>query len=382
MKMGKKNQGITLIALIITIIVLIILAGITLSMILGENGVIKKAGEAKDASKIAEYKDRIELARGEKAVETLGIVTLDDLIEQIYKNEIVPEGNITKIDEEMAELVTEEEYIFYITGDTVEYIDKGVVPKEPPAIYASLKEGTLSFFSSEEAARANGGTFYEGNIGEMVFERSGGWPKTVNTPWYKDRGQITKVSFEDKITPNNLEYYFYDLTNLTTVEKIENLDTKNTKSMKMTFYNCQKLSSIDISGFNTRNVTNMNNLFGACAGLTSIDVGSLDTRRVTDMDGLFGGCTNLTTIENIEQLDTRNVIDMAYMFQDCNNLELEQDSLSNFKTDKVVDMREMFRNCKKLTSIDISNFDTRSMGKEKDLGNGSTAPRKYKRHVF
>ena len=374
LKIKEKNQGITLIALVITIIVLLILAGVSIATLTGENGIIGKAEEARDANKIAEYKDRIELARGEKALEKLGIVTLDDLIDQIYKDEIVPEGNITKIDEEMAELVTEECYIFHITGDTTEYIKKGVMPKEPPTIYASLNEGVLSFFSTEEAAKANGGKFYEGNIGEMVFERgTTGWPRPVNTPWYDDRTQVTKVIFEDKITPNNLEYYFYGLENITEIEKIENLDTKNVTSMKMTFYKCEKLSSINVSGFSTINVTNMNNLFGNCTALTSIDVGSLDTRRVKDMDGLFGECTNLRRIENLEHLDTRNVIDMAYMFQNCNNLE--QVNLSNFRTDKVVDMQCMFCNCSKLMNIDLSNFDTRNMGKEKDLGNGTSGLR-------
>ncbi|MFR5683164.1 MAG: hypothetical protein ACLUD1_03680, partial [Clostridia bacterium] len=43
----KQNQGITLVALVITIIVLLILAGITLSMVLGPNGIIDRAKQAK-----------------------------------------------------------------------------------------------------------------------------------------------------------------------------------------------------------------------------------------------------------------------------------------------------------------------------------------------
>jgi len=43
----RKNQGITLIALIITVIVLIILAGVTISMVVGDDGIITKAKEAK-----------------------------------------------------------------------------------------------------------------------------------------------------------------------------------------------------------------------------------------------------------------------------------------------------------------------------------------------
>lgn len=43
MKKKEKNNGITLIALVVTIVVLIILAGISISVILGENGLVEKA---------------------------------------------------------------------------------------------------------------------------------------------------------------------------------------------------------------------------------------------------------------------------------------------------------------------------------------------------
>ena len=40
---AKNNKGITLIALVITIIVLLILAGITIASITGENGILRKS---------------------------------------------------------------------------------------------------------------------------------------------------------------------------------------------------------------------------------------------------------------------------------------------------------------------------------------------------
>ena len=42
----KFNQGITLVALVVTIVVLLILAGVSLNLVLGENGIISKAREA------------------------------------------------------------------------------------------------------------------------------------------------------------------------------------------------------------------------------------------------------------------------------------------------------------------------------------------------
>ncbi len=46
-KMAKERRGVTLIALVITIIVLLILAGVTIAMLTGENGIISKAMQAK-----------------------------------------------------------------------------------------------------------------------------------------------------------------------------------------------------------------------------------------------------------------------------------------------------------------------------------------------
>ena len=43
----KKNKGITLIALVITIIVLLILAGVTINTLFGQNGIMQKANKAK-----------------------------------------------------------------------------------------------------------------------------------------------------------------------------------------------------------------------------------------------------------------------------------------------------------------------------------------------
>lgn len=61
----KASNGITLIALVITIIVLIILASISISTLLGDNGIITKSREAKESQRGAEVQDEVELAVAE-----------------------------------------------------------------------------------------------------------------------------------------------------------------------------------------------------------------------------------------------------------------------------------------------------------------------------
>ena len=57
----KSNFGITLIALIITIIVLLILAGVTLNMVMGENGIFGKANNAKNKTEVAQYEEELRM---------------------------------------------------------------------------------------------------------------------------------------------------------------------------------------------------------------------------------------------------------------------------------------------------------------------------------
>jgi len=120
----KTNKGITLVALVITIILLLILAGLTISSIVNNN-MIQKAQEAKEKTEIAGYSERLEMSKSSVALGNRGDVELDKFIEQIYEDKIVPNGNITKIDEEKAKVVTEEGYVFVITGDVIEYVGKG-----------------------------------------------------------------------------------------------------------------------------------------------------------------------------------------------------------------------------------------------------------------
>ena len=60
--MLKNNRGITLIALVITIIVLLILAGVSIAMLTGENGILNQATDARDDTKAAEIREKVEMA--------------------------------------------------------------------------------------------------------------------------------------------------------------------------------------------------------------------------------------------------------------------------------------------------------------------------------
>ena len=76
---------------------------------------------------------------------------------------------------------------------------------------------------------------------------------------------------------------------------------------------------------------------------------------VTDISKLLQFCNKLTTLD-LSNFNTSNVIEMASMFGFCKSLTTLD--LSNFNTSKVIYMNFMFQFCNKLTTLDLSNFNT------------------------
>ena len=102
----KKQNGITLIALVITIVVLLILAGVSMAMVLGDNGILSKAKESKTAMNDASMKEYI--ANAITYVEMEGLQSSDTIDEawmtgkgstyfntDVKKSNVLTEGAIT-----------------------------------------------------------------------------------------------------------------------------------------------------------------------------------------------------------------------------------------------------------------------------------------------
>ena len=84
----SKNKGITLIALVITIIVLLILAGISISMLAGDNGILQRATTTKENTYNSQIQERINLAYHSSLVDGQGKLT-----EPSIENELKKEFN-------------------------------------------------------------------------------------------------------------------------------------------------------------------------------------------------------------------------------------------------------------------------------------------------
>lgn len=93
----KRSKGITLIALVVTIIVLLILAGISISMLMGQNGILNRAAESKREHTVAQEREAIAIAYSASMnVDNIGKVTgleLQNELDKIMKNTAVTEND-------------------------------------------------------------------------------------------------------------------------------------------------------------------------------------------------------------------------------------------------------------------------------------------------
>ena len=81
MKKQNKQTGITLVALVVTIVILLILAGVSLNLVLGENGIVRRANEARSRTRIASDQEAVQMA-------VFGIMLDGDLTSQKLEDEL------------------------------------------------------------------------------------------------------------------------------------------------------------------------------------------------------------------------------------------------------------------------------------------------------
>ena len=132
--MLKNNKGITLIALVITIIVLLILAGVSIAMLTGENGILTQAENSKEDTAKAEAADKINMAlNGEFA-------------------NLLADGEFTGTKTELLGnngLESTEYEITQPTGATLDPVANGVVLEISSITYGDVK-GSISYSTSTE----------------------------------------------------------------------------------------------------------------------------------------------------------------------------------------------------------------------------------------
>ena len=127
----KESKGITLLALIITIIVILILGGVVINQ-LNNGGIIENTKNIAEQAKIENKKEEIELAITNKMITNTREITIEQIIEELEKEGIINKGNSNKYNGQVK--TNPDGYIYEIKEDEngnweVKYIGKGEIEK-------------------------------------------------------------------------------------------------------------------------------------------------------------------------------------------------------------------------------------------------------------
>ena len=204
----KKNSAVTLISLIITIIVLLILAGVTISMILGDNGILTKATEAKINSEIADIKERAEMVKLEMLMDaqnngtTLkrgelvdGINNEFDGLKEGYSS-IVEDGKyVVKVDEDLN--ITVEEY----TGVYLTEGDLGIILTYSPT------EDNVEAVKITGEVKIGGMKSYNDYAQEILDNKTQNEKEQYFVEYYRSNMETNYPDYEVNVE-NILTYYF------------------------------------------------------------------------------------------------------------------------------------------------------------------------------
>ena len=401
----KKETGITLLALVITIIVLLILAGITIGAITGDNGIIQNALSAKEQTEIANEREIVE----EATVRAMGKnkrgnIVRDELQEELdkiagegetivttdteesgYFVKFVDSGRIYKvsIDGEVEylgkedELITQAEIIAdpenNTTAELIQQVDLTVktpieiegaeyslvyawnqdkenAPEDTKFLEANLiGEGrirTTTVYSSDTV----GGDYYlwvRIVVGEIEREACFG-PYAI-----KDHTTLVAVGWYDGLADGgflgNNEVPRGKIQNINIITSLEghSVDDENTWDVSQS-KNGMYLAWYEVNENGYYDVTIAGN-----GGIVANTNSSYLFRNIGS-----GVENQEVTITGLEYLDTGLVTSMTSMFENC---KAEDINVSQFNTENVTSMSSMFASCSNIESLNVSNFKTENV---------------------
>lgn len=329
----EGQKGITLLVLVITIIVLLILAGITIRAITGDNGIIQNAGQAKEETEIANEREIVEKA----TVQAMGNHQYGNIEEKELQEQLDKEAG-----------------------------------KGKTKVSIMRKKYVVQFINSERMYQVdNNGNVYEYTYAELPIMENG---RDFNNRMNEYKTSILTVTVLDNMDIPEDTYQIFDVSKSQNdtvkawlVENRENtemydlyiggndgVDIEDCNGMFAYFSNCIK---IDLENLYTDKVKSFAGMFSWDMNLKEINLENINTSNATDMNSMFNKCTSLAKLD-VSNFDTSNVNNMAAMFYQCAFSKID---VSNFDTSKVTSMNEMFRQCYYITELDLSSFDTSSL---------------------
>ena len=301
----NESRGITLIALIVTIIVLLILAGISIAMLTGQNGILNKAAEGRQESVKGQAKDEVSLAVNNLMIED----KLKNLTQEQKRTML--ENDVKKYKEDSTVEISGTGFLIKHRGYEFEVSNTFQIVEKEPFVAEKWDEKAASedvfIWQSDDSSNAGYGIVIGYNAGVQNYStlRYPSRCTEVQNSRLANDGQSTEtirsytknikeIELPDTVTKigkgafyshgDNLFGYFFD-----TLKKI-NIPNGVTSIGENAFRECTELTSIIIPGSATSTGAYA---FKDCTGLTNITI--LD--GVTSITyNSFEGCTGVTNV--------------------------------------------------------------------------------------
>lgn len=406
-KINKKERGITLIALVITIVVLLILAGVSINMLTGENGILKQSKEAKKQTELKEDEEKIKLAvSGAKILNSdsmnLEIATFqDELDNQFGKNKVIArentDGNFTihSIDKNKE----------YITSETMK-VSSGInwdkAKREAKIPEEQKNKNVIGIGTNGQTVNMDLWKYtYDtvtGGYGlnsKEVFQNIEYNENGTNTETIRTAGYIGKeTDYNNIIIPQYISEddgknyipvtsLYRTFMNNQEIEGTPNIPTTVT-NIFAAFESCRRLTEFNIpssvidiswafSGTGIKEIkneigSNIEKIKGAFASCNSLERVNFEIpKKVKDMTCTFGQNYNLKEANIILP---ENLENMEMTFYRCDNLEKGPDVIP----EKVTNMLQTFQRCSKLHGTMTIKASPEKYGNAFGEGCASKAP--------
>ena len=342
--MLKNTKGITLIALVVTIVVLLILAGVSINLVLDNNGIIQKSKEARSETIVADEKSKVEMAYLSAALKKLGdTVTAEELQEELDSSVGAGKTVVTSNgDGTLNVLFNETGHNYNVDEGTVEKVE---IDNTKMAMFDTGENVAKKMHSlAIEGEIINNGESY-GNLSINAIKR------------YKETPDLTKMTDANIVSWTDA-YTAYEQN----PSAYKSMIPEGTKLCPIYMWFEESGEEEIRSGYGHKNLTEENGDLGRKVKTGTIYWWSESSKVYLNPDcsNMFCRLPYLADISGLRELKTDNVTNMSSMFDNVNNQSLTNvDALSNWNTSNVTNMSRMFTTCSVLANIDsLANWDT------------------------
>ena len=404
MGITKEKNGITLIALVITIVIMLLLAAVAIQMTMGENGLIAKSKEAQKAQAKAELYDTAKLSytnlksksledgqpspQAELALSTTEFTNKYNIVGDDITDK---KGNAIDTKEN---LINTLKMLYHDTTKNIGGIQIPASDKDKLIIKVNVKNKTTVTFGRLESISNDPNTkpvkieyesgeeemtsLYSGNTkeyepGEYIVKFSGISNYAISGEYNGEYdieilqwGKIEEINEENEIILFNISKIYEPEPDKIPIKYMnakfqqipEWLFSKKVTSKQISkFWNCDNIISIPENLFkNNVSVTDFSQVFYRCEGITNIPEKLFENNiNVINFEYAFYKCVGITNIPRNLFKNNTKVTNFSFMFYNSGITEIPEDLFKN--NINAEDFSEMFFNCPRITSIPENLFE-------------------------